>query len=142
MATVMDSNPSLPSQSGEYDQPLSSYSSAVRELLDAPTNGIVTEQYTGQGEDDLPRSPVRKVVKKSSSSRINGHGRNKEGSMSQLMVQKFQDKDGEHLTTMKQYQLNGQAQNQRSDELLSGRRVGTKWEKSQYVRYAPQSHRL
>lgn len=55
--------------------------------------------------------------------------------MSQLMVEKFQDRDGEHLTTIKQFHRNGQAENQRSDELLSGRRVGTKWERSQYVCY-------
>ena len=133
MATAMDSEPSMLRQTEAYDLPSSSKSSVAQELLDAPANGAAPEQYTGQGE--LPRSPARKVIKKGSSSRINGHGRNKEGSMSQLMVQKFQDKDGEHLTTIKQLHRNGQAENQRSDELLSGRRVGTKWERSQYVCY-------
>jgi len=133
MATAMDFNPSVLRQSEAYDLPTSSYSSAVQELLDAPENGAAPEQYTGQGE--LPRSPARKIVKKGSSSRINGHGRNKEGSMSQSMVEKTQDRDGEHLTTIKQFHRNGQAENQRSDELLSGRRVGTKWERSQYVCY-------
>jgi len=131
MATAMDLKPSVQTQSEAYDLSSSSYSNAAQELLDATTNGVAPEQYTGQGE--LPRSPVRKVIKKSSSPRINGHGRNKEGSMSQLMVEKFQDKDGEHLTTIKQFHRNGQAEHQRSDELLSGRRVGTKWERSQYA---------
>lgn len=129
MATAMDSRPSVLRQSEAYDLPSSTNSSAVQELLDAPVYGAAPEQYTGQGE--LPRSPVRKVIKKGSSSRINGHARNKEGSMSQLMVEKFQDKDGEHLTTTKQFNRNGQSENQRSDELLSGRRVGTRWERSQ-----------
>lgn len=129
MATAMDSKPSVLRQSEAYDLPSTSNSSAVQELLDAPANGAAPEQYIGQGE--LPRSPVRKVIKKGSSSRINGHGRSKEGSMPQLVVVKFQDKDGEHLTTIKQSHRNGQSENQRSDELLSGRRVGTRWERSQ-----------
>lgn len=132
MTAAVDSQPSLHSQTEADDFLPTSYSSAIQEILDAPTNGVAPEQYTGQGEDDLPRSPVRKVVKKGSSSRINGHTRSQEGSMSQLMVEKFQDRDGEHLTTIKQYHLNGHPQNRRSDELLSGRRVGTKWERSQY----------
>ena len=131
MATPVDSKPSLLGQSEANGLPPTSYSSAAQELLDAPTYGVAPEQYTGQGEDDLPRSPVRKVHKKTSSSRMNGHAKNKEVSMSQLMVEKFQDKDGEHLTTIKQFHRNGHPQNQRSDELLSGRRVGTKWERSQ-----------
>ena len=132
MATVVDSKPVLLRHSEPSNVSPTSHSSVVQELWEEPTNGAAPEQYTGKGEDDLPRSPVRKVIKKSSSSRMNGHTRNKEGSLSSLVVEKFQDRDGEHLTTIKQFHQNGQQQNQRSDELLSGRRVGTKWERYKY----------
>ena len=113
--------------------PYNSNSDGTTDLLSEPSNGV--EQYSGQGEDDAPRSPVRKAHKKTSSVRINGHSRDKEDSSSQLMVEKFQDKEGEHLTTIKQYRPPGRAETQvrRSDELVSGRRVGTKWERSQCV---------
>lgn len=125
-----------PVQHQDSNLPPSSFSGAVNELLNAPTNGIAPEQYSGQGEDDAPRSPVRKPHRKTSSVRMNGHKRDREGSGSQLIVEKFQDRDGEHLTTIKQYRPNNRAETQvrRSDELVSGRRVGTKWERSQYVR--------
>lgn len=117
--------------------PYNSNSDGTNDLLSEPSNGI--EQYSGQGEDDAPRSPVRKAHKKSSSVRINGHNRDKEYSSSQLMVERFQDKDGEHLTTIKQYRSPGRTETQvrRSDELVSGRRVGTKWERSQCVTVNP-----
>ena len=132
MATTATMRPDPP-QPPEPELPPESVTGAVRELLDAPTNGVAPEQYSGQGEDDAPRSPVRKPHKKSSSLRMNGHSRDKDGSASQLIVEKFQDKDGEHLTTIRQYRPRGEAETEvrRSDELVSGRRVGTKWERSQ-----------
>ena len=127
----------LPDLSGPQPQrdgfPPTSDSEKTNNVRAPPSNGL--EQYIGQGEDDAPRSPMRKPHKKSSSVRINGHSRDKEDTTSQLMVERFQDKDGEHLTTVKQYRSHGKAETQvrRSDELVSGRRVGTKWERSQYV---------
>ena len=117
--------------------PYNTNSDGTSDLLSEPSNGV--EQYSGQGEDDAPRSPVRKAHKKSSSVRINGHGRDKEDSSPQLMVEKFQDKDGEHLTTIRQYRPPGRSETEvrRSDELVSGRRVGTKWERSQCVTVNP-----
>lgn len=135
MAAAVDSQPAFPGKtevSPSNDVHPATHSSASQELWDVIPNGRAPEQYTGQGEDDLPRTPVRKIVKKSSTSHINGHARSQEGSISQLMVEKFQDKDGEHLTAIKQSRQNGRSQHERSDELLSGRKVGTKWEKSQY----------
>lgn len=131
----MVSEPTAPVHREEAGLPPASYSETANALFNAPTNGIAPEQYTGQGEDDAPRSPVRKSHKKTNSSRANGHARDKDGSSSQLMVERFQDRDGEHLTTIRQYRPSGrsEAQVRRSDELVSGRRVGTKWERSQYA---------
>ena len=137
MTAVVDSQPPLRPEGEDHDFLPTSYSGAFQEILDAPTNGVAPEQYTGQGEDDLPRSPVRKVLKKGSSSHINGHARKNEGSMSQLMVENPQDRKSEQLTTIKYSHRNGESQTQRSDELLSGRRVGTKWERSQYEHSLP-----
>lgn len=133
---AMNPDPVRPVQHQDSNLPPSSISGAVDELLDAPTNGVAPEQYSGQGEDDAPRSPVRKPHRKTSSIRMNGHRRDREGSSSQLMVEKFQDRDGEHLTTIKRHRSHDRAEThvRRSDELVSGRRVGTKWERSQYVR--------
>ena len=119
----------------ESGLPPTSIAETASELYNAPTNSITPEQYSGEGEDDAPRSPVRKPHKKTGSLRMNGHKRDKEGSSSQLMIEKFQDSDGEHLTTIRQYRPFGRTETQvrRSDELVSGRRVGTKWERSQYA---------
>ena len=126
---------STPGQLELDGPPTKTYAAAAKELLDTSMDDAAPlEQYSGRGEDDAPRSPVRKMHKRNSSSRMNGHVNGKAESMSQLIVEKFQDKDGEHLTTVKQIQRNGKPQAQRRDELVSGRRVGTKWERSQYAR--------
>lgn len=83
---------------------------------------IPPAQYTGQGEDDAPRSPRKKTHKKSGSLRTNGHQPPKRKETSVVVVEDFQDKDGEHLTGLR-----------RNDtELVSGREAGAGWEKSQY----------
>ena len=134
-AATMTPAPSGPIQHNESGLPPSSISETVNELYNAPTNNVTPEAYSGEGEDDAPRSPVRKPHKKTGSLRMNGHKRDKEGSSSQLMIERFQGSDGEHLTTIKQYRPFGRTETQvrRSDELVSGRRVGTKWERSQYA---------
>ncbi|KAG7007117.1 rRNA-processing protein FCF1 [Physcia stellaris] len=137
---ALNPDPARPVQQQDSNLPPSSITEAVNELLDAPTNGVAPEQYSGQGEDDAPRSPVRKPHRKTSSIRINGHRRDREGSGSQLMVEKFQDRDGEHLTTIKRHRSHDRAEThlRRRDELVSGRRVGTKWERS-HIHFAPLS---
>jgi hypothetical protein len=82
---------------------------------------ISPREYTGQGEDDAPRSPKKKTHKKSGSMRLNGYSKPKGPDASDLIVEDFQDKNGARLTTLK-----------RADtELVSGRRAGAGWERSQ-----------
>lgn len=82
---------------------------------------IPPREYTGQGEDDAPRSPKKKAHKKSGSMRLNGHSKPKEPDASNLITEDFQDKNGARLTTLK-----------RADtELVSGRKAGAGWERSQ-----------
>lgn len=82
------------------------------------------EQYIGQGEDNLPRTPKKKSHKKGLSRLIGNHTleplARKE--TSSLVIEDFQVKDGEHLTTLS-----------RNDtiELVSGRKAGAGWERSQ-----------
>lgn len=83
------------------------------------------EQYIGQGEDNLPRTPKKKSHHKRGLSRLIGDHNleplaRKE--TSSLVIEEFQDKDGEHLTTLR-----------RNDtiELVSGRKAGAGWERSQ-----------
>lgn len=134
-AATLSPEPRGPIQHNQSELPPTSISETTNELYNAPANSVTPEQYSGEGEDDAPRSPVRKLHKKTGSLRMNGHKRDREGSSSQLMIEKFQDRDGEHLTTIKQYRPFGgtETQTRRSDELVSGRRVGTKWERSQYA---------
>ncbi|KAL8830771.1 MAG: hypothetical protein Q9191_001248 [Dirinaria sp. TL-2023a] len=131
--------PSVPGQQELDGSPAKTYAAAAKDVLDNPTNHVTPlEQYFGRGEDDAPRSPVRKMHKRNSSSRMNGHVHDTGESTSQLIVEKFQDKDGEHLTTVKQIRRSGQPPAKRKDELVSGRRVGTKWERS-HIHFAPLS---
>lgn len=127
-AAITEPGPPIPEHTEVDSLPAKLYAEAAKEILDTPVNGDSPEQYIGQGESDGLRSPVRRGNPR----RLNGHTRDAEGSVSQLMVEKFQDKDGEHLTTVKAFQRDGPSQALRRDELVSGRRVGTKWERSQY----------
>lgn len=102
-----------------------------RENQDLPQNPdadaaeqTAPEQYIGQGEDNLPRTPKKKSHKRGLSRLIGDHTleplARKE--TSSLVIEEFQDKDGEHLTTLR-----------RNDtiELVSGRKAGAGWERSQ-----------
>ena len=116
-----------------------SYVEAAEENLNGSHNETneTPSQYVGQGEDDAPRSPLRKPHKKSSSLRINGL--NHKTSNQSILVENYQDKDGQPLTSVKpkdfeenvQLSAKGRAhegQPQHS-ELVSGRRAGANWER-------------
>lgn len=78
-------------------------------------------QFSGTGEDDTPRSPKKKVHKKSGSVQLNGHSKPKVQDASDLVEEDLKDRNGGHLTSLR-----------RADtELVSGRRAGAGWEKSQ-----------
>lgn len=112
----LNAESSLPQE--RENQELPQKSAAEQSPLTAP------EQYIGQGEDNLPRTPKRKSHKKGLSRLIGDHTletlARKE--TSSLVIEDFQDKDGEHLTTLR-----------RNDtiELVSGRKAGAGWERSQ-----------
>ena len=94
-----------------------------------------TELYSGQGEDATPRSPRRSLHKKSGSLRTNGLAKEKKDG--QIVVERYEDKDGEHLVSIRQAWDRGKGKPmvaRRNSELVSGRKAGAGWEQSQYSR--------
>lgn len=97
-------------------------------------------QLSGRGEDDTPRSPKKKIHKKSRSAQLNGDAKPEMQNTSDLggeqldghstpeaqnspdvVEEELMDRNGNHLTSLR-----------RADtELVSGRRAGAGWEKSQ-----------
>lgn len=103
------------------------------------------ELYSGQGEDATPRSPRRTLHKKSGSLKTNGIS--KEKTDVQVVVERYEDKDGEHLVSVKQAGDRGKGKPlaaRRNSELVSGRKAGAGWEQSQYVdlQYCYHTHIL
>lgn len=99
-------------------------------------------QLSGRGEDDSPRSPKKKIHRKSKSvqlnediqskvqnasdsirDHLNGHSKPQEQDSPDVVEEELKDRNGDHLTSLR-----------RADtELVSGRRAGAGWEKSQCV---------
>lgn len=102
-------------------------------------------QYVGSGKDDAPRSPTPKSHRKPKSNgtpRTNGY--RKEELQSDLVEERYKDKDGESLTsikpatdyetalmlTEKELPVVKKTDNQ---ALVSGRQAGAGWERSGYA---------
>ncbi len=137
MATYAPLNPEPPKPEERKANHLAPklYLDAAEENLDTEpkSDQSAPTQYVGQGEDDAPRSPAKKVHKKSSSLRMNGK---KEKESSKVIVERFQDHDGEHLTSVRlpydhEKQKHISHHGRQPSELLSGRKAGKGWEKSQ-----------
>ena len=97
-------------------------------------------QLCGKGEDDTLRSPKKKIHRKSRSvqlnedtqskvqnasdlirDHLNGHSKPKVQDSPEVVEEDLKDRNGDHLTSLR-----------RADtELVSGRRAGAGWEKSQ-----------
>lgn len=140
MATAATLNPEPSGPAERQQQHLSpkSYVDATEENLDAlKHNGNAPEVYAGQGEEEIQQSPRRNPQKKPSASRVNGFS--KENHDSRVMVERYQDKDGEHLVSIKpglDSKRGKPMAARRNSELVSGRKAGAHWEQSQYVTVA------
>ena len=134
-ASPLNLEPSIPEEREEHHLPPKSYADAAEEGLENghSSGNSAPEMYAGQGEDAAPRSPRRNMHKKSGSLRMNGHTKDKS---SNIIVERFQDKDGEHLVSFGPGWDNERnkplAARRRNSELLSGRKAGARWEQSQY----------
>ncbi|MCJ1397111.1 diacylglycerol O-acyltransferase 1 [Xylographa trunciseda] len=140
----LNAEPSQPEVREEQHLPPKTYVEAAVENVNGGSEkeNTAPSQYIGQGEDDAPRSPLRKPHKRNGSLRVNGL-RSKTSAQS-LLVEKFQDKDGEHLTSINPLDSEDSGQQTQKSpsrrtgggELVSGRRAGAGWERSG-IRWAP-----
>ena len=134
-AATLNQEPALPAEPKQQHRAPTSYVDAVEENVDTFShNGRPPpELYSGQGEDAAPRSPRRTLHKKSGSLRTNGVSKEKKDG--QVVVERYEDKDGEHLVSIRQAWDTGKGKPtaaRRNSELVSGRRAGAGWEQSQY----------
>lgn len=132
-STPLNPEPSLPEERKENNLPPKTYAEATEENLDQHRilgNGetpLAQYSFSGQGKDDTPRSPRKNIHKKSGSVRQNGQvnfdikeKETKDQQNSNLVVEDFQDRDGQHLTSLRRAET----------ELVSGRKAGAGWERS------------
>ena len=141
ISASLNPEPSQPTDRKENHLPPKSYADAVEENLDSDgqVENRVPMQYIGNGIDDAPRSPMRKVHKRNGSVRVNGVKKEKEDK--KVIVEDFQDRDGERLTTVNFSKAYEEALRQDEREkpimkqsaLVSGRKAGAGWERSGYM---------
>ena len=130
MATTvgpLNPEPSLLAEREKQRLTPKTYEQAAQENLDiSHTNGQpMPEIYAGQGEDEAPRTPNRHMHKKTSSLRLNDGVRGKKDS--QVVIERYSDKDGEHLVSLR----GGANKLERTNsELVSGKKAGERWKQS------------
>lgn len=114
---------------------------------DAPQRSGQTTptQYVGTGEDDAPRSPTPKLHRKPKRNGLpKTNGYKKEEEQNGLVEEKYRDKDGERLTSIRpatDYEtalMQGEKElpvvkKNDNQVLVSGRQAGAGWERSGYA---------
>lgn len=141
MAPVPSAEHTSQSVANVENQPLKPNADPIEQLVngDRKPNNTAPIEYVGSGEYDAPRSPTRKAHSRSGSVRVNGVKREKINQS--LVLEKYQDADGEHLISVApedgisdSLKLDGKekprARKGGSHELVSGRRAGAGWEQS------------
>ncbi len=96
-------------------------------------NGIeeTPTQFVGNGEAHTQRSPPLSSPRHKKSGSLGVNGTSKEQKPPKLIVQDFPDRTGQRLTSLL---FDDKPRPQRSQtELVSGRRAGASWDRSQYV---------
>ena len=136
-AATLNPEPSLPSEREKLHIPQKSYLAAAHENLNSVSHDTqpTPELYSGKGEEEVAsRSPRRNLHKKSGSLRVNGHP--KERTEPDVVVERYQDKDGERLVSIRPASDGAEGQRRpirRNSELVSGRKAGARWEQSRYA---------
>lgn len=134
-AATLNQGPSLTAERKQQHLLPKPYIDAAEENVDTFSHNArpPPELYSGQGEDATPRSPRRSPHKKSGSLKTNGFSKEKKDG--QVVVERYEDKDGEHLVSIRQAGDRGKGKSmaaRRNSELVSGRKAGAGWEQSQY----------
>ena len=131
----IDTQSSQPAEREKYNLPLKSYADAA-EHEPEKVNGINNTppfQFIGKGEADVQRSPPFSQPRHRKSGSLRKNEASKRPRASDLVTEEPRDQEGEQLTTTK-LTFDGPAKPQRTQtELVSGRRAGARWERSQYV---------
>ena len=124
---ILNPEPSLPAEREKQHLPPKTYEQAVEENL---SNGHMNEASTPdirtrQEKDYAAAIAHAKKQQKSSSVRANGN--TKEKKESSIVTEKYTDKDGEHLVS-----LRGATKQPRrtNSELVSGKKAGERWQQS------------
>ena len=129
----LNAEPSFAVERQQKHLPRKTHANAAEDGLSQETMSNCTEStfFTGNGEDSAPRSPMRNLHKKPA---VNGHVKHKKSSS--VVIERFQDKEGEHLVSIapgwQSERGAPSAARRQNSELLSGRKAGARWEKSQY----------
>lgn len=131
---LLNPEPSQPADREEQDLPPKSYAEAAEENL--PSGGgngqAVMESFTGEGEDVSARTSKRHMHRKSGSQRTNGNTKEKKDR--EVVIERFTDKDGEHLVSLQPEwdpaERRLSAANRTNSQLLSGRKAGARWHQS------------
>ena len=135
--------PSLPAERQRQDLTPKPYANATEEGLSEDSISDETESilYAGNGEASTPRNPRGNLHKKLA---LNGHTKDKKSS--NFVIEKFQDKDGEHLISLapgwEKERDKPRAARRQNSELLSVRKAGARWEQSQYEGQNTQKARI
>ncbi|KAG8525401.1 uncharacterized protein KY384_009045 [Bacidia gigantensis] len=138
MATAIVQNGG-PLLTRENHLPLKSYASVAAENDDS-VSSHGAEIFTGEGEDTSNASPHRNLHTRPKSVETNGSL--KDGKTEKVVVERYVDKEGEHLVSLGPVQELEEKKpftaRRRNSELLSGRKAGARWERS-HIRFAPLS---
>lgn len=90
-------------------------------------------QFVGKGEADSQRSPPFSQPRHRKSGSLRVNGASKQPKEPQSIVEDLRDGDGEQLINKKLRFDDKQKPQRTQTELVSGRRAGAKWERSQYA---------
>ena len=129
---TLNSEPSLAAGCEQQHVTPTSYLAAAEQTLtpQSKQEQPLPELYAGQGKDAALRSPRKNMHKKSGSLRVNGFSNHTKGTA--VVIERYEDKDGEHLVSIKNAWDGERSMRRRNSELVSGRRAGAGWEKSGY----------
>ncbi|KAL8948681.1 MAG: hypothetical protein Q9222_005149 [Ikaeria aurantiellina] len=130
----LNAEPSKPNGIQDQHLPPKSYSDATKQQVPNTPNGVDDHnptQFVGQGEADVQRSPPFSQPRHRKSGSLRMNGAPKESKAPDLIVEDFQDKDGERLTSLKLAFDDRPHPQRRQTELVSGRKAGAGWGRSQ-----------
>ena len=128
------------------------HQSSTKSYVDAAVDGIendihhedyITEDTVKHVALEPPLNPTPGKQQNPNSSQTNGSAAQQTAS-SEVVVERYRDKDGEHLVSFRPQWDNKTnkplAVKRRNSELLSGRKAGARWDRRQAAKYVSQHY--